>query len=164
MRRSLAVPALALAVVLAACGGGSSNKYSKADYVGAAMAKFEAQGAPITSRQAECFIGQVVAIHPSAVDLHGVRAYPSIGAVPVDVDLAVIVVPAADVEGEVDHAADHLEGLAGPFASASGGSSPFLLAQELSGRIPVIYAPAHLESVAVRWKMSGHTTFGSTAR
>ena len=48
------------------------------------------------------FIGQVVAIHPSAVDLHGVRAYPSIGAVPVDVDLAVIVVPAADVEGEVD--------------------------------------------------------------
>jgi hypothetical protein len=60
MRRSLAVPALALAVVLAACGGGSSNKYSKADYVDAAMAKFQAQGAPITSRQAECFIGQVV--------------------------------------------------------------------------------------------------------
>ena len=48
------------------------------------------------------FTGQVVAIHPSAVDLHGVRAYPSIGAVPVDVDLAVIVVPAADVEGVVD--------------------------------------------------------------
>ena len=60
MRRSLAVPALVLAVVLAACGGGSSNKYSKADYVDAAMAKFQAQGAPITSRQAECFIGQVV--------------------------------------------------------------------------------------------------------
>ena len=48
------------------------------------------------------FTGQVVAVHPTATELHGVRAYPSIGAVPVDVDLAVIVVPEPDVEPVVD--------------------------------------------------------------
>lgn len=59
MRRPLAVIALALSAVLVACGG-SNDKYSRADYVGAAMAQFSPSGAPISSKQAKCFIGEVV--------------------------------------------------------------------------------------------------------
>lgn len=59
MRRPLAVIALALTAVLVACGG-SSDKYSRADYVDAAMAQFDGSGAPITTKQAKCFIGEVV--------------------------------------------------------------------------------------------------------
>ena len=59
MRRPFAVIALTLAAVLVACGG-SSDKYSRADYVDAAMKNFTSAGAPITAKQAECFIGVVV--------------------------------------------------------------------------------------------------------
>ena len=59
MRRQLALIAVLLAAVLVACGG-SGDKYSRADYVDAAMANFESAGAPITTKQAECFIGVVV--------------------------------------------------------------------------------------------------------
>lgn len=57
MRRPLSL--IALAAVLVACGG-SSDKYSRADYVGAAMTQFDASGAPISTKQAKCFIGEVV--------------------------------------------------------------------------------------------------------
>lgn len=59
MRRPLAVIALVLSAVLVACGG-SSDKYSRADYVDAAMQEFNSSGAPISSKQAKCFIGEVV--------------------------------------------------------------------------------------------------------
>ena len=59
MRRPFAVIAIALTALLVACGG-SSDKYSRADYVDAAMKNFESAGAPITTKQAECFIGVVV--------------------------------------------------------------------------------------------------------
>jgi hypothetical protein len=61
VRRSLAVIAITLSAVLVACGGGgSSDKYSKADYVDAAMNEFTAKGAPISKTEATCFIGTVV--------------------------------------------------------------------------------------------------------
>ena len=59
MRRPLALIAVVLTAVLVACGG-SGDKYSRADYVDAAMANFKSSGAPITTKQAECFIGVVV--------------------------------------------------------------------------------------------------------
>jgi acetyl coenzyme A synthetase (ADP forming)-like protein len=48
------------------------------------------------------FSGTLVPIHPDAGEIDGIRAYPSIAAVPFDIDLAVIVVPAARVPGVVD--------------------------------------------------------------
>ena len=46
--------------------------------------------------------GRLFAIHPTAVDIDGVKAYPNIAAVPGDVDLAVVSVPAAHVSQVVD--------------------------------------------------------------
>lgn len=48
------------------------------------------------------FTGAVYPINPGATSVHGVRAYPSLRAVPDPVDLAVIVVPAARVEAVID--------------------------------------------------------------
>jgi acetyl coenzyme A synthetase (ADP forming)-like protein len=45
------------------------------------------------------FTGPVYPIHPHAVAIQGVRAYPTIRDVPDPVDLAVVVVPAGQVEG-----------------------------------------------------------------
>jgi len=59
VRRPLAVIALGLTAILVACGG-SSDKYSRADYVDAAMQEFDSSGAPISAKQAKCFIGEVV--------------------------------------------------------------------------------------------------------
>jgi acetate---CoA ligase (ADP-forming) len=39
------------------------------------------------------FTGAVYPVNPSAVAVHGIRAYPSVGAIPDPVDLAVVVVP-----------------------------------------------------------------------
>jgi acetyltransferase len=43
------------------------------------------------------FAGEVIAIHPSASEILGCPAYPSFGAVPAPVDLAIIVTPPAAV-------------------------------------------------------------------
>ena len=43
------------------------------------------------------FAGEVIAIHPSASEILGCPAYPSFGAVPATVDLAIIVTPPAAV-------------------------------------------------------------------
>jgi predicted CoA-binding protein len=43
------------------------------------------------------FAGEVIAIHPSASEILGCPAYPSFGAVPAPVDLAIIVAPPAAV-------------------------------------------------------------------
>ena len=48
------------------------------------------------------FTGRVFAVHPSADVIDGVKAYGSVGAIPEDVDLAVICVPAASVLAVVD--------------------------------------------------------------
>lgn len=48
------------------------------------------------------FTGQLVAVHPSAPAIFGVRAYPRVVDIPVDVDLAVVVVPSAHVDAVVD--------------------------------------------------------------
>ena len=48
------------------------------------------------------FSGTIVPVHPTAREIEGIRAYPHIGEVPGDVDLAVIVVPAAHVLDVVD--------------------------------------------------------------
>lgn len=48
------------------------------------------------------FHGQVVPVHPTATDIGGVTAYARVDQVPVDVDLAIVVVPAPAVERVVD--------------------------------------------------------------
>ncbi|MEO8681710.1 MAG: CoA-binding protein, partial [Vicinamibacterales bacterium] len=48
------------------------------------------------------FTGQVVAVHPTATTIQGRPAYPRVCDIPSAVDLAVIVVPAALVDGAVD--------------------------------------------------------------
>jgi len=48
------------------------------------------------------FRGQVVPVHPSAAEIEGITAYARVGQVPTDIDLAVVVVPAAAVDRVVD--------------------------------------------------------------
>ena len=56
--------------------------------------------------------GRIVPIHPSATELQGLRAYPSLTAVPGDVDLAVISVPTTQVASVArDAAAKHVKAL-----------------------------------------------------
>ena len=52
------------------------------------------------------FRGPVYPINPAASSIHSIRAYPSIGAVPDQVDLAVVVVPAESVIGVVKECVD----------------------------------------------------------
>jgi acyl-CoA synthetase (NDP forming) len=47
------------------------------------------------------FGGEVVAIHPSATEILGCPAYPSLGAAPEPVDLAIVATPPATVPGVV---------------------------------------------------------------
>ena len=48
------------------------------------------------------YSGTLVPIHPTASEIAGLRAYPRVTDVPFDIDLAVIVVPSARVDGVVD--------------------------------------------------------------
>ncbi|MDP2053848.1 MAG: CoA-binding protein, partial [Acidobacteriota bacterium] len=48
------------------------------------------------------FTGAVVPVHPTAATLQGLTAYPRVADIPSAVDLAVIVVPAAQVPAAVD--------------------------------------------------------------
>lgn len=50
------------------------------------------------------FNGPVYPVHPTAISVQSIRAWPDIGAIPDPVDLAVIVVPRDQVEGVVDAA------------------------------------------------------------
>lgn len=48
------------------------------------------------------FTGPIVPVHPVAIELQGLRAYPTLAAYPNAVDLAVVAVPAPQVEPVVD--------------------------------------------------------------
>ena len=48
------------------------------------------------------FTGRLVAVHPSASEIDGVSAFPSVGAIPGEIDLAVVCVPCAAVGAVVD--------------------------------------------------------------
>ncbi|HEU4522841.1 MAG TPA: GNAT family N-acetyltransferase, partial [Thermoanaerobaculia bacterium] len=48
------------------------------------------------------FTGRLYAVNPRATDIDGIPSFPSIGAIAEGVDLAVIAVPAPDVEGVID--------------------------------------------------------------
>ncbi|HWI19431.1 MAG TPA: acetate--CoA ligase family protein [Vicinamibacterales bacterium] len=48
------------------------------------------------------FTGTIVPVHPSASHILGLPAYPRVTAIPLAVDLAIVAVPAAGVEGVVD--------------------------------------------------------------
>ena len=48
------------------------------------------------------FNGTIVPVHPAATEIGGLTAYPTIQAIPQDVDLAIVVVPAAQVLAAVD--------------------------------------------------------------
>ena len=48
------------------------------------------------------FTGNVIPVHPTAAEIQGRTAYRSVADIPAPVDLAVIVVPAAQVDGAVD--------------------------------------------------------------
>lgn len=53
------------------------------------------------------FQGPVYPVHPTALHIGGVRAYPSLAAVPDEVDLAIVVVPAARVLEVVEECGRH---------------------------------------------------------
>ena len=53
----------------------------------------------------EGYLGAVYSVHPQATSIGSVRAYPSVEALPDDVDLLVVAVPAAAVEGVLEGAA-----------------------------------------------------------
>ena len=59
-------------------------------------------GSEIFHNLASRFHGRVIPVNPCAADIDGIRAYPRIGDVPGDVDLAVIAVPATAVEATID--------------------------------------------------------------
>ena len=48
------------------------------------------------------FNGVIVPVHPSAAEIGGLKAYPRVGDIPDEVDLAIVVVPAAQVLAAVD--------------------------------------------------------------
>ena len=48
------------------------------------------------------FAGTIVPVHPAAEELFGLKAYPQVTAIPGPVDLAIVVVRAAQVEAVVD--------------------------------------------------------------
>jgi acyl-CoA synthetase (NDP forming) len=48
------------------------------------------------------FTGRVVPVHPTAQTIQGLQAFPRVTSIPGDVDLAVVVVPAAQVPAAVD--------------------------------------------------------------
>ncbi len=60
--------------------------------------------------------------------------------------------PEVDVEGDVARTVELLRGLVPLYSSAEEGSPPRALAEKILGKVPVIYASAGLESVALRWK------------
>ncbi len=56
-------------------------------------------GAALVANAVECgFTGALYPVNPNAAEIHGLRAFPSVGAIGAPVDLAVIAVPAAKVE------------------------------------------------------------------
>lgn len=62
-------------------------------------------GAVLLQHLRERFTGTVYAIHPSAAEVDGVRAYPTLTAVGAPIDVAIIAVPAAAVEDTVTECA-----------------------------------------------------------
>jgi acetyl coenzyme A synthetase (ADP forming)-like protein len=46
--------------------------------------------------------GKLYVVHPSAAEIDGVKAYPSVQSIPDDVDLAIVAVPAREVEHVID--------------------------------------------------------------
>jgi acyl-CoA synthetase (NDP forming) len=50
------------------------------------------------------FAGAVYPVNPKAKSILGVKAYPKLGAIPDDLDQAILIVPAAAVLGVVDEA------------------------------------------------------------
>ena len=48
------------------------------------------------------FAGTLVPVHPTASEIFGLKAYPRVTDVPIDIDLAIIVVPAYSVDAVVD--------------------------------------------------------------
>lgn len=48
------------------------------------------------------FAGTLVPVHPSASEIFGLKAYPRVCEIPIDIDLAIIVVPADRVDAVVD--------------------------------------------------------------
>ena len=48
------------------------------------------------------FAGSIVPVHPTATEIFGLKTYPRVTDIPAPVDLAIVVVPAAQVEAVVD--------------------------------------------------------------
>jgi acetate---CoA ligase (ADP-forming) len=70
--------------------------------VGAAREPTKIGGVVFNNLVGTGFQGRVVPVNPNAEEIGGVRCYPSVSAIPEEVDLAVLVIPAAGVEAAVD--------------------------------------------------------------
>jgi glucose/mannose-6-phosphate isomerase len=60
--------------------------------------------------------------------------------------------PGIDVDGDVKRTVDLLTGLKRSYSTQDVDCLPLRLANEFKGKLPVIYASSHMESVALRWK------------
>ena len=70
--------------------------------IGASRDPYRIGSAVLQNLRACGFTGRLAAVHPSESRLHGVPAYPRATAIPHDVNLAIVSVPAAAVEAVVD--------------------------------------------------------------
>ena len=70
--------------------------------VGAAREAAKIGGVVFNNLVATGFQGRVVPVNPKASEIGGIRCYPTVSAIPGEVDLAVLVIPAAGVEAAVD--------------------------------------------------------------
>ncbi len=69
--------------------------------IGASSNPKKVGGRPIVNMQRKGFAGEIYPINNRRDEVHGLKCYASIGAVGKPIDLALIAVPAADVEGAV---------------------------------------------------------------
>ncbi len=72
--------------------------------VGASRARHSIGFSIVDNLITHCFEGAIYPVNPNAQAIHSLRAYPSIGAIPDPVDLAVVVVPRQLVLGAVEQA------------------------------------------------------------
>lgn len=74
--------------------------------IGASSNPKKVGGRPIVNMQRKGFAGDIYPINNQRDEVHGLKTYPSISAVGKPIDLAIVAVPAAQVEGAIEESID----------------------------------------------------------
>jgi acetate---CoA ligase (ADP-forming) len=101
--------------------------------VGASADPRSISARPLRLLRAHGFGGAIYPVNPRYTELNGLRVYPSVGAVPEQVDLAIVVVPAAVVEQVLQECA--AAGVRCALVITSGFAESGLAGQDLQQRI-----------------------------